>query len=83
MAAMADCGGGGGRKQGQCFEGETEGAFSMLSLMALMLVNNRALFICIRAGTRCSSSHRKLSLKLKTQESHGVKSRGTGGGSLK
>lgn len=44
---MVNCGGGGGvRKQGNGIE---EGAHSILSVMALMLVNKQALYICIRA----------------------------------
>lgn len=75
----------GGRKQQKGIGGETEGANNILSLMALMLVNKQALFICIHAGIRFASapcSNRKLSLQLKTQESHGVKSRGRGWGGV-
>jgi len=49
--SMVDRGGGGGcclvtkRKQGKGIDAESEGAYGIWSLMALMLVNKHALFI--------------------------------------
>lgn len=90
--SMVDCrhGGGGflsGDKEETRRQREAEGACSILSLMALALVNKQALFICIHAyiwlvSAPCSITG-NWAYKLQTQESHGVKSRGRGGGSLK
>lgn len=55
-------GGGGGcclvtkRNQGNGMEGETEGTYSILTLMAAVQVNKQALFICTHAQIRCVSA---------------------------